>query len=257
MPSLLYSQTAPFICLPITGGTKAEIVEQLEVIRTEPAGMIEWRADFFELLADVTQVLEVIRTIKNQTALPLLFTIRAAHEGGEVIALSEAEKVDLLKRVCAESPVDLVDYELSNPTTNVRQVQQAAQTNRKEFIASYHHFTQTPPKEVLLKKGQAAEKAGADIVKIAVMPEVKADVFRLLQVTEELNNRLKLPVVTMSMGELGAISRVIGWTFGSLITFGTAGTASAPGQPPARELEKAIKEMQNVAPAWQDTEQDY
>lgn len=257
MTSLLYSKTAPSICIPITGRTKEEIAEQLAIIQTEPADMIEWRADFFELLADAMQVLEVIQTIKNQTDLPLLFTIRAAHEGGEVIALSEADKVNVLERVCTDSPVDLIDYELSNSSEKRRQIQQAAQANGKEFIASYHHFTQTPSKDVLLEKGKAAERAGADVVKIAVMPEVKADVFRLLQVTAELTNRLKIPVVTMSMGEVGAISRVIGWAFGSVMTFGTAATSSAPGQPPAGKLDKAIKEMQHVAPAWQNALQDY
>ena len=39
-----------------------------------------------------------------------------------------------------------------------------------------------------------------------------------------------LPVVTMSMGALGVVSRMAGEIFGSCITFGAVGEISAPGQ---------------------------
>ena len=38
------------------------------------------------------------------------------------------------------------------------------------------------------------------------------------------------PVITMSMGALGAVSRLSGEAFGSAMTFANPGTASAPGQ---------------------------
>ena len=38
------------------------------------------------------------------------------------------------------------------------------------------------------------------------------------------------PVITMSMGALGAVSRLAGETFGSAMTFANPGQASAPGQ---------------------------
>ena len=37
-------------------------------------------------------------------------------------------------------------------------------------------------------------------------------------------------VITMSMGPLGAVSRLCGEAFGSAMTFANPGTASAPGQ---------------------------
>ena len=55
----------------------------------------------------------------------------------------------------------------------------------------------------------------------------------------ELINR---PIITMSMGKLGLISRLCGEVFGSALTFGCAGQASAPGQIDAKEL-KAVLEI--------------
>ena len=45
-----------------------------------------------------------------------------------------------------------------------------------------------------------------------------------------------LPVVTMSMGGLGVLSRIGGELSGSCITFGAYGAVSAPGQLQADEL---------------------
>ena len=44
----------------------------------------------------------------------------------------------------------------------------------------------------------------------------------------------------MAMGEIGVVSRVVGKTFGSAITFGCAAKASAPGQIAARDLKEIL-----------------
>ncbi len=77
---------------------------------------------------------------------------------------------------------------------------------------------------------------GADIAKIAVMPESKQDVLTLLQVTERMSKASSIPIITMSMAADGLISRLVGEVFGSCLTFGSAVEASAPGQIPADEL---------------------
>ena len=44
----------------------------------------------------------------------------------------------------------------------------------------------------------------------------------------------------MSMSNLGVVSRVCGEIFGSAITFGTVGEASAPGQIPVTSLKEIL-----------------
>ena len=63
----------------------------------------------------------------------------------------------------------------------------------------------------------------ADICKIAVMPQDATDVLTLLSATNEMyTHYASVPIVTMSMGQLGMISRVTGQLFGSALTFGSA-----------------------------------
>ena len=45
-----------------------------------------------------------------------------------------------------------------------------------------------------------------------------------------VNNYADRPIITMSMAATGVISRVCGEVFGSALTFGAVGKASAPGQ---------------------------
>ena len=58
-----------------------------------------------------------------------------------------------------------------------------------------------------------------------------ADGLELLAATAEMaDHHPETPVITMSMGALGAVSRLCGEAFGSAMTFANPGTASAPGQ---------------------------
>jgi len=240
----------PYICVPLTGGTKTKIVEQLHTILTSKPDIIEWRVDFFDQIKNVNNVHEVIKKIKLTTNIPLLFTIRAAHEGGENIPLNLKEKIDLITEICQHSKVDIIDFEMSNGANEVEQICNLAKNNGKKLILSYHNFEYTPTNEELLQLGIKAEKAGADVVKVAVMPETKADVLRLLQVTNEMDESLSIPVVTMSMGNIGGLSRVIGWAYGSAVTFGVGAKSSAPGQLPVDKLREAIEQTQQLVGTW-------
>ena len=250
MKSIFQNVPSPLVCTPITGQDELAIFQQLEQMVEQQPDMIEWRADFFEGLADSTAVLEVLMEMKQQTNIPILFTVRAAHEGGESVSLSEQEIVLLLLAICEYSSVDMIDYEASNETEYVRKIREVSKENGKQLILSYHNFSSTPEEAELIEKTKLAASFEADVVKLAVMPEDKEDVFRLLQVTRKLDHMLDVPLVTMSMGELGALSRVIGWAYGSAMTFGVGAASSAPGQVPVSELRKAIETTKNLLPAW-------
>ena len=74
------------------------------------------------------------------------------------------------------------------------------------------------------------DSVGVDIPKIAVMPNCKMDVIRLMEASLRAKEILNKPVITMSMSNIGLISRVAAEITGSSVTFGCIGTPSAPGQ---------------------------
>jgi 3-dehydroquinate dehydratase-1 len=87
---------------------------------------------------------------------------------------------------------------------------------------------------------QAQAHVGADVLKIAVTPTSPADVATLLAATAQAAAQAERPILTISMGRLGLVSRVAAETFGSCATFAMVGSPSAPGQIPADVLAPAL-----------------
>ena len=79
------------------------------------------------------------------------------------------------------------------------------------------------------------KELGADLPKYAVMPRSPEDVLALLWATLQAAGRWGRSS-TMSMGELGKVSRACGGMFGSCLTFGAGQNASARGQLNAEDL---------------------
>ena len=110
-----------------------------------------------------------------------------------------------------------------------------------KVVASNHDFDKTPDKEDIVGRLRKMQDLGADIPKIAVMPQSKLDVLTLLSATEEMNRLYAdRPIITMSMAGTGVISRLCGEVFGSALTFGAAGKASAPGQMGVNDLNTVL-----------------
>lgn len=112
-------------------------------------------------------------------------------------------------------------------------------------VGSYHDFDKTPSDEEMERRLMFMKEAGARIPKLAVMPKDRRDVLRLLSVTERVQEQLgDTPLITMSMGSLGCLSRVSGALTGSAVTFGCLGEGSAPGQLPVEKLRTALQILQ-------------
>ena len=112
-------------------------------------------------------------------------------------------------------------------------------------IASYHDFEKTPAVEEILEKLRALRATGADILKAAYMPTKTSDVATLLLATARFREEdaATHPLITMSMGEIGQISRLVGGAFGSMLTFATVGESSAPGQMPIEAVRAALTQL--------------
>jgi 3-dehydroquinate dehydratase-1 len=73
------------------------------------------------------------------------------------------------------------------------------------------------------------------------MPKKEEDVLALLAATLSTRRDFpEVPLITMSMGELGSLSRVIGGKFGSDLTFAVGNKESAPGQIPVTKLKQCL-----------------
>lgn len=220
----------PLICVSVMDEEQDAIVDEIKRMVESGVEMIEWRVDAFsgiKSLNAVRQVLEKIAPLVKDTI--LVFTFRSKEQGG-VCRLSK-DKVYDLHQVAAESHVvDFIDVEYFY-TDDADEEIYTLQRMGTKVITSHHDFHETPSSDVLFMLLEQMKHSNADIVKMAMMPNSTEDVLRLLEETNHFHKRYpKKPLITMSMGKLGMISRVAGEIFGSCVTFGAGKNASAPGQ---------------------------
>ncbi len=231
----------PMLCAPLVGASREALLAEAAIVRAAAPDIVEWRADFFQALGDAKAVVETARALRSALpGLPLLFTRRSAAEGGQKVPVSEQAVVDVYAAVCEADCVDLVDYEMSNPPAGMKTVREASRRRGIGLVCSYHNFQETPSAATLDAQFRRAQDLGGDVAKVAVMPKSREDVLTLLWATLQAS-QLDLPLISMSRGALGAPSRIIGFAFGSALSFGVGAGASAPGQMPIAELRAAIE----------------
>jgi 3-dehydroquinate dehydratase-1 len=231
----------PLICLPLVAETIGELIGQASMLVELAPDLVEWRIDGFTEVEDVAKSLAALSELRSITGeIPLIFTCRTDEEGG-MRKIAQDKRLELMVAAIESGNIDLIDVELCNGQKFIDAVKMHTQAQHVALILSYHNFTETPAETFIYDKLLAACEAGADIPKLAVMPKNYADVLVLLSATNRARNSLiDTPLVTMSMGEQGAVTRLAGGLFGSDITFAIGKASSAPGQIPIAELRSGM-----------------
>ena len=248
--NIVIGEGMPKICVPIVGVTKEAILEEAKAITKLPADVVEWRIDWFENVFDFAALEDVMKGLREVLGdTPILMTFRTSKEGGEK-AIEDEVYADINIRAAQTGYVDMVDVEVFTGDEIVKKIIDGAHAAGVKVVASNHDFFKTPDKDDIVGRLCKMQELGADIPKIAVMPQNKKDVLTpqnkkdvltLLAATEEMANEYAdRPIITMSMAGTGVISRLAGEVFGSALTFGAAAKASAPGQMGVQDLKQVL-----------------
>jgi 3-dehydroquinate dehydratase I len=186
------------------------------------ADILEMRVDCFSQSID--EVCDYISYIRKTYGIPIIGTIRE----------NERTRGNRLKMFSRVIPlVDAVDIEIDADIAG-DVIKMASDIT---VIVSEHDFGSTPSGEELNAIVKRAMELGGNIVKIAAMAQNREDVIRLFQFIRSCS----VPVVAFSMGEYGAISRVMSMLFGSLYSYGYITEPNAPGQLSIGRLAEATR----------------
>lgn len=240
---LMIGSGLPKICVPLTSKMLPELKEEAKKAAAAKPDLIEWRADLFEDIKNGKVMEYAARELRRIVGnIPIIFTIRTSEEGGNItIDLETYAQINL--NIAKTQMVDLVDVQVFGNESEKRELIAKLKKENVFVIASSHDFDKTDSQEVLLQRFKDMDLSGADILKMAVMPKDREDVFAIMLATNEMRNNTEKPLVSMSMGFDGAITRYSGENFGSSITFGTVGRSSAPGQIPIADLRKMMESL--------------
>lgn len=225
----------PKVCVPITGRSEKDILKEAKLAQDAGADLIEWRADYYENVHADGKAVEMSKKLREAVGeMPILFTYRT--EGGNNL-ISLKEYTLLNKSLVLSKMVDLIDIELFMGDEVCRDFCEYAHQNGCAVVISSHDFEKTPNDQTIVERMCKMRELGADVPKVAVMPQNAEDVLTLLSATNQYANvHADGPLITMSMGWLGGVSRVSGEIFGSSLTFGSTLRSSAPGQLSIKEV---------------------
>ena len=194
------------ICVPVCEKTTEAILDAVIEIKTTPADLIEWRIDYFDedMFAAAPEI------FKAAAPLPVLCTFRTKAEGGE-------------------KAIDPMDYFAMNAQLSALG---APLVDLELFLCEQYD-------DIAKATVQAMHDMGTKL--IISMPQNERDVMVMLAAMNE-STAFCGPLIGISMGELGKVTRVRGGAFGSVMTFASKGKASAPGQIDAETLSKMLNE---------------
>ncbi|AYX88676.1 type I 3-dehydroquinate dehydratase [Acinetobacter baumannii] len=253
-PVTLNAQTQPTATavktiVPITAQTKEQALAQAQVIaNTADADLAEFRIDLLSFASDTKQVIALGHELKKILGnKPMIATIRTKNEGGQ-LEISDADYGKTYQAYLKNPFMDWLDVEMFRDQKVVSEIVQKAHQKKVLVVMSNHDFQKTPSQDEIEKRLLKQDQMGADVLKIAVMPKSKQDVFTLMNATLKVSQQTTKPLLTMSMGQLGTISRVATANMGGSYSFGMIGQASAPGQIDVTKLKQILQTVQPTNP---------
>ncbi|KAA8385847.1 type I 3-dehydroquinate dehydratase [Acetobacter tropicalis] len=227
-----FCDSIPAVIVPVTDRNVDDGLKSVQALARNPrVNIVELRLDYLDGHKNNDILLNFCElSADHLDGKPFIATFRTKEEGGESDISSE-QYISLCQAICASGKATFVDIEYNRGDETVEKILKYARLNPIKTILSMHDFIKTDSREKLIAHLEAMKKFDPDIIKLAVMPNSADDVLSLLSATHAMHQEYPdTPLITMSMGKMGALSRMAGGLFGSVATFGTAGRRSAPGQ---------------------------
>ncbi|MCB4757183.1 MAG: type I 3-dehydroquinate dehydratase [Elusimicrobia bacterium] len=234
---------------PLVVGTltaEVDLSAQIHRALKAPVDLIEVRLDTFPgiykpLPDSALYAANLLSQIRRHAKKPLLLTIRSHEERGEVapksMRMGNAARASLFMRLWPLC--DLVDVEIQSAPW-VRSLTRIAHAWNVDVIHSVHDFSGAGRLSKFESLCRDSLRWEGDAFKVAVTPKTNNQLEKFLSWGLDLKHRKK---ILIGMGRPGLPSRFIGFSFGSILTYGHLGKAAAPGQVPVRELAQSIKEI--------------
>ena len=208
------------ICAVVHVKDRESLFEDITYLQNKDYDICELRLDYFKYINDKNKVIELLKEVKLLLNNSILVTIRSHSEGGNY-DMDNEYYYSLYKDIITHHLTDYIDIELNKDKISNFELIDYAHSHNVKVIMSYHNFNETYSNEKLKEYIEEMEIMGADIAKIAVMPRCKEDVVNVINLNMLLSSYMSIPVMIISMSELGKITRVLGDMMGSYMTYVT------------------------------------
>jgi 3-dehydroquinate dehydratase/shikimate dehydrogenase len=219
------------ICVAITGGNPAEMLENAEQVVRENH-FVEFRLDY---LPTPLAILPRLKTfLYERGEVTAIATCRRAATGGKFKGTINTE-LEILEKA-ALAGCHLVDVELQTAEHMKPAQMKQLRSSGAALIVSYHDFEATRDLDRIFERILPFQP---EFVKIVSTAKTLSDNVAMMRFLDRRRDEANL--IGIVMGDQGTISRVLGLRAGSVFTFAApqVGAETGPGQIDARTLREA------------------
>jgi 3-dehydroquinate dehydratase/shikimate dehydrogenase len=231
----------------ITAKSAQDAQEQIDC--SSRSGGVELRLDYWDSLD-----FSALKTIRKNSAVPLIFTLRGIENGGQY-AGGEAERLGALQKLAElfqnQRGLDFPDYlDIEHSVSGQFLADLKKQFPRLNILRSYHNFSATPENlESLLDE---MLHPAVSVYKLATQANSVLDGMRMLTLLKKRSTFQ--PLVGLCLGELGQFTRVLSPVAGGAWMYASSenGKYSAHKSTPAElaaSLNDSLRQDQKTPPA--------
>ena len=233
----------------LVGLVGPEVLNAIEADSMHPARLdieacnaLEIRYDFFDR-KDWPGLSRRVRKIAP-TALQI-GTIRLVRDGGHFPDSEANQRIPLWSKILSESDVpEWLDLE-QDCLFDFKNLKSLADLRKTNILVSQHHFLRVPSQQELDDFAYDCARVKADGLKIAAMSNNETDCDRLYKFTRIHSHEFEL-FAAFGMGETGKASRIWSLKEGANLTYGSIGSAQAPGQVDVLKMARAFRELPDL-----------
>lgn len=226
------------ICAIIRGQNIEEINEEIDTILDQGPDMIEWRSDYYNF-SDVNSKCEIINLFNDKIPdLPIMYTPYFEDIKKEERELHIQGLLDFINKTKVDM-INLNFFDIDDIASHL-----IDEINNKDMYAilTKRYLNNTPSIDEMMGVLLKMKYLGADVVQLVTKPKDYNDVLSLFRVTNEFNNQENtLPLITTSLTNIGLISRIVGFPFGSTLAYAYTNAPTIDGQIKIKELKEIYK----------------
>ncbi len=188
----------------LIGKDKEEILNEFSKTKGYDIDLFEIRADYLEDIS-IENLSQIIEELRKLTDSEIVLTLRTKREGGNYAGLDYAVKVHSF----LDLSMDYIDLQINELTDQaMKDMVEHAKNKGIKTVLSVHQMNRGVSKGIFQYYIEKAVKFDADIVKIVDMPQNRSEVIFKLLVSGEYSRKYSRPeLLSISMGELGVVSR--------------------------------------------------
>ncbi|WP_434311055.1 type I 3-dehydroquinate dehydratase [Hominifimenecus sp. rT4P-3] len=230
------------LIMPIAAKDTEEVVSLAKEFEAYDPDILEWRVDYFDEVENIPILLEAAKALRETVGdRAVMATPRHKEENG-VREIKPEKKKEILLALIRSGVIDMVDVEMRYGEAYIRSLQEECQKYGVALMVSYHDLQHTPDSAEIISLLKKEVELGADVCKVSFVAETYGDNDRLGKAIAEARTAgVDAPIVSISAGPKGTLSRICGDVFGSDGTFVSTGKTHQIHIDDVRALRKSLK----------------